>query len=324
MGHAEEVWMPADTLEKVAAVEGVESVSPQIYLSTLKDASCCSVSDMFLIAYDPKTDFTLRPWLEENVGDELRLGEAIGGTYVFVPEGEQNIQLYGYFITLKANMEPTGTGLDQSMFLTYETAEDIARLSPNLAEKPLVLPKDSISTVLVKTAPGEDPYNVALRIMHEVPDVTPIESPGMFQSYRKQMNGLLRVVLVVIAITVGLSLLLIGLIFSMAANERRRELGVLRAMGATRSFVFQSLLVEAGFLALAGACMGIAFTVLTTYLFRQALMTALGLPFLLPSAGALLVQVTGGLALALGSVTIAALIPAYRISQQDPANAMRE
>jgi putative ABC transport system permease protein len=324
MGHSEEVWMPADTLEKVAAVEGVEAVTPQIYLSTLKDASCCSVSDMFLIAYEPETDFTLRPWLEENVGDELKLGEAIGGTYVFVPEGEQNIQIYGYFITLKANMEPTGTGLDQSMFLTYETAEDIARLSPNLAEKALVLPKDSISTILVKTAPGEDPYEVALRIMHEVPNVTPIESPGMFQSYRKQMNSLLRVVLVVIGITLGLSLLLIGLIFSMAANERRRELGVLRAMGATRSFVFQSLLVEAGFLALAGALAGISFTVLATYLFRQALMSSMGLPFLLPSVGALLVQVTGGMVLALGSVTIAALIPAYRISQQDPANAMRE
>jgi putative ABC transport system permease protein len=324
MGHSEDIWMPADTLGKVAAVEGVEAVSPQIYLSTLKDASCCSVSDMFLIAYDPETDFTLRPWLEKNVGHELRLGEAIGGTYVFIPEGEQNIQLYGYFITLKANMEPTGTGLDQSMFLTYETAEDIARLSPNLAEKPLVLPKDSISTVLVKIAPGEDPYDVALRIMHEVPDVTPIESPGMFQSYRKQMNSLLSVVLVVIAITLGLALLLIGLIFSMAANERRRELGVLRAMGATRSFVFQSLLVEAGFLALAGGLVGIFFTVLATYLFRQALMSSLGLPFLLPSPGALLVQVAGGLALALGSVTIAALIPAYRISQQDPASAMRE
>jgi putative ABC transport system permease protein len=324
MGHSEEVWMPADTLEKVAAVEGVEAVSPQIYLSTLKDASCCSVSDMFLIAYDPQTDFTLRPWLEKNVGDELKLGEAIGGTYVFVPEGEQNILLYGYFITLKGNMEPTGTGLDQSMFLTYETAEDIARLSVNLAEKPLVLPEDSISTVLVKTAPGYDPYDVALNIMHDVPGVTPIESPGMFQSYRKQMSNLLRVVLVVIAITLGLALLLIGLIFSMAANERRREMGVLRAMGATRSFVFQSLLVEAGFLALAGGLAGIAFTVLATYLFRHALMTSMGLPFLLPSPQILMVQVAGGLALALGSVTVAALIPAYRISHQDPASAMRE
>jgi putative ABC transport system permease protein len=138
------------------------------------------------------------------------------------------------------------------------------------------------------------------------------------------MSSLLQVVLVVIAITLGLALLLIGLIFSMAANERRRELGVLRAMGATRSFVFQSLLVEAGFLALAGGLAGIFFTVLATYLFRQALMSSLGLPFLLPSPVALLVQVAGGLALALGSVTIAALIPAYRISQQDPANAMRE
>jgi putative ABC transport system permease protein len=89
---------------------------------------------MFLIAYDPQTDFTISPWLKETVGETLKLGEAVGGTYVFVPEGEQNIKLYGYFITLKANMEPTGTGLDQSMFLTFETARDIARISQTMAK----------------------------------------------------------------------------------------------------------------------------------------------------------------------------------------------
>mgnify|MGYP003350589757 CR=1 FL=1 len=33
--------------------------------------------------------------------------------------------------------------------------------------------------------------------------------------------------------------MLIGLVFSMAANERRREIAVLRALGATRFFVFR-------------------------------------------------------------------------------------
>ena len=34
---------------------GVAAVSPQLFLSTLVDAPCCSVSDMFMIAYDPET-----------------------------------------------------------------------------------------------------------------------------------------------------------------------------------------------------------------------------------------------------------------------------
>ena len=324
MGIPTEVWMPKEVLDQVAAVPGVEVVSPQIYLSTLTDAACCSVEHMFLIVYDPETDFTVEPWLEEELGDGLHLGEVVGGTYVFVPEGEQNIQLYGYFVTLKANMEPTGTGLDQSMFLTLETAHDIARISLTMAERPLEIPEASISAVLLRVAPGSDITEVALQIMHDVPGVTPIESPNMFQAYRAQMTSLLTGILVAMGITLVLSVALIALVFSMAANERRRELGVLRAMGATRGFVFQSLLTEAGFLALAGGAAGIALTVTATYLFRNLIVFSLGIPFLLPSPFSLLGQVAGGLVVALGSVTVAAMLPAYRISRQDPAAAMRE
>ena len=64
--------------------------------------------------------------------------------------------------------------------------------------------------------------------------------------------------------------------------------------------------------------------VLATYLFRKLIVVTLGLPILLPSPGALLLEVVAGLALALVSITLAAMVPAYRISHMDPANAMRE
>jgi putative ABC transport system permease protein len=121
-----------------------------------------------------------------------------------------------------------------------------------------------------------------------------------------------------------MSMMLIGLVFSMAANERRRELGVLRALGATRGVIFQSLVTEAGLLALGGGAVGIAVTILAVYLFRRLIIVSMGIPFLFPSPGLLLAQVGAGLGLALLSVTLAALLPAYRISHQDPATAMRE
>ncbi len=324
MGHPTQVWMPGSKLDELAAIEGVQAVSPQTYLSTLTNASCCSVEDMFLIAYDPETDFTITPWLKEHLGDGLHLGEVVGGTYVFVPEGEQNIQIYGYHVTLRANMEPTGTGLDQSMFLTMQTAKDIARISRTMAERPLEIPTDDISAIMVKLEPDTDPADVALEIMHRVRGVTPIESPNLFQAYRKQMSGLQTGIFIAMGTTLALSIVLIGLIFSMVANERRRELGVLRAMGATRRFVFQSLLTEVGLLALAGGVAGILLTVLVVYLFRQLIMVSLGIPFLLPSPAALLPQILGGLLMALVAATLAAMLPAYRISHLDPAIAMRE
>jgi putative ABC transport system permease protein len=324
MGTPTRMWMPKANLAKIAAVPGVAAASPQLYLQTLTGASCCSVSDMFLLAYDPATDFTIQPWLNQKFGGGLRLGEAVGGRYVSVPAGEQNIKIYGYWITLKANLEPTGTGLDQSMFLTFDTAQDVARKSTTLAQSPLVIPADTISSVLVRVAPGTDLHRVAVKILQSVPGVTPIESSNLFQSYRNQMNGLLRSVLIILGITWALSILLMGLVFTIVANDRRRELGVLRALGAANRFVFQSLVMEAGMLALAGGAAGVILAVGVIGLFHNLITTSLGFPFIFPAPLSLAGQIGVGLLAAVGSVVLAVFFPALKISRMDPADAMRE
>lgn len=324
MGKPAKVWMPEDNVKKIASIPGVESASPQLYLASLSNASCCSVSEMFMVAFDPQTDFTITPWLKERLGRGLNLGEAVGGTLVFTPEGDQFIKLYGYFITLKGNLEPTGTGLDQTMFITFETAQDVARISRSRAEHPLDIPANSVSAVMVKVPIGGDPQVVAIKILQNVPGVTVLESSNLFRAYRRQIAGLVSVVVVILMIGWALSIALIALVFSMAVNERRREIGVLRALGASRSAVFQSLLAEALLLALGGGTIGLCLAALATYLFRNLLVASLGIPFLLPSIPSLLGLVIGGLVIALLTVAVAALLPAIRISRLDAAVAMRE
>jgi putative ABC transport system permease protein len=324
MGVPAQFWMPEDNIARLAAIPGIEQVSPQIYLATLTGASCCSVPNMFMVVYDPRTDFTIRPWLKQELGSGLRLGEVVGGTYISATEGKQNLRAYGYLLTLKANIEPTGTGLDQSLFFTTETARDIARISQTQAEEPLLIPDGQVSAILVKLVPGTDPKSVAINIARSLSGVVPIESANLFQSSRMQLTSLIRTVLFMLSMIWVLSVLLIALVFSMAANERRRELGVLRAIGATRRFVGQSMLVEAGLLALTGGVVGIFLAVLAVYLFRRLIVVSLGLPFLLPSLGSLLFEIGIGLLLALFSVGLAALFPAIKISRLDPAVAMRE
>jgi len=77
-------------------------------------------------------------------------------------------------------------------------------------------------------------------------------------------------------------------------------------------------------LAVDGGAVGIALACLATFLFRDLLVRSLGIPFLLPSLPSLITLIGGGLVLALSGVTLAALIPAFKISRQDPALAMRE
>ena len=324
MGVPAQFWMPAENIGKLAAIPGIEAVSPQVYLATLVGASCCSVSEMFMIAYDPETDFTVRPWLEKQLPGGLGLGEVIGGDYISATEENDGILVYGDLVRLKGNLAPTGTGLDQSLFFTMDTAADIARVSLSNAVQPLIIPPDQVSAVLIKTKPGSDNEQIAVQIYRSIPGVFPIESAKLFQSSRAQLTSLLNIIVIIMALVWPLAIVLIGIVYLMSANERRRELGVLRALGATSGYVFESLLAEASLLAFCGASVGVFLAVLAIYLFRRLIITSLGVPFLLPSPGSLAIQIGIGLILAMISVFLAVLFPALKVSRQDPAIAMRE
>ncbi len=123
----------------------------------------------------------------------------MGGSDVTVPVN-QNIMLYGYDMWMRGKLEPTGTNLDQTLFITLPTAYAMAASSRTTAVRPLVIPKDSVSSVMVKVKPGQDPGTVARAITAAVPGVTAIVSPQMFAAYRSQISGLLRVMLVVLGL----------------------------------------------------------------------------------------------------------------------------
>ena len=324
MGKPVDAWMPRDNLQMVARVPGVDAVSPQIYLKSMFSAPCCAVSEMFMVVYDPETDFTVTPWLEKNLGRPLVTPEVIGGTYVFVPEGSEYIQLYGYDTDLVGNLQPTGTGIDQTLFMTLDTALEMSKSSQTTAMMPLNVNPDVISVIMVKVTPGVNPHQVAIDILQSTKGMVPIESPNLFGMFRNQMNGLLWGFFAITLVIWIVTMILIGIVFSMAANERRREMAVLRAVGATRNFIFRSVLTEAALLAISGAALGIIVSATGLYIFKDMLAGSLKMPFLFPSIPSFIGLFGAGIAFALVTVTLAALIPALRLSRQELAIAMRE
>jgi putative ABC transport system permease protein len=324
MGVPAMVWMPRDFINVIAAIPEVEVVSPQFFLSTLRGATCCSVPEMFLIAYDPETDFTVRPWLEEHLEGGLGTGQAIGGAFVFVPADPGEILIYGYKVDLVGNLEQTGTGIDQSMFFTFETAREIATLSTIQAEKELVIPTDRVSAAMVKVKKGANIHTVARQIQQTLPEVTAVESSNLFHSQRIVILSLLQSVVVLMGVAWILSVGLIGMVFSLAVNERRQEIGVLRALGSTKNYILRSLLAEGLILALAGGSVGVIVSSFAIYLFRDFIIRMLGFPFLFPAPFTLTLLSIAVLAVTLVSVTFGALLPAFRISTMEPAFAMRK
>jgi len=248
----------------------------------------------------------------------------VGGAYIFSPDDDGTIKLYGSVLQLVGNLEPTGTGMDQTIFFTVDTAQAIARTSLTEAVSPLEIPQGEISSILVKVKPGTDVHAVLAPIYLDFPDVVPITSPQLFGTFREQMLGLLAGIMVVMSLAWILSAVLIALVFSMSANERQRQMAVLRALGATRWYVLKSLLAEGSLLAIAGAALGSLTGAIGIYIYKTYFSGHIQLPFLFPSVASLLFIFALGLVISSITVVLAIIFPALRISRMEPAMGMRE
>jgi putative ABC transport system permease protein len=127
-----------------------------------------------------------------------------------------------------------------------------------------------------------------------------------------------------LAVVWVLAVVLSGFVFSLMVNERRREIGLLRALGADRNFIFKVFLAESSILGLGGGLIGVSFALIFVYLFRLYLRLSAEVPLLIPPIPSILGFMLACLIIALILALPALLCPAIRASRVDPAGAMRE
>ena len=111
--------------------------------------------------------------------------------------------------------------------------------------------------------------------------------------------------------------------FSMLVAQRSRELALLRALGATRSQIVRSLILEAAGVGLVGAVLGLVVGVGVAY-GLQGLFSAIGAE--IPTEGLVLLPRTIIVGLVIGVVVtvVAGLAPAIRASRIPPMAALRD
>jgi putative ABC transport system permease protein len=322
-GEPTSFYMNRDILEKVKSVGGVKKASPQLFIKPTS-FTCCYNVNAFLVAFDPTSDFTITPWLEKNLKKPLSGNEVITGRGMPVMAGDQ-ISFFGTLFKVVGTMEPTGIKFfDQSIFMTMDAAYKMAEDSKTKSMQPISLGKDEISTVLVRVEEGIAPDRVAIRIEHDVDGVRAMASDEVISTVRKQLMGLLKGILIISALLWILSLLMMGFVFYMIVNERQRELGLLRSMGARKKHVFGLIITEAVIISGLGGIAGLISGSAILIIFKDAILQHLKLPYLLPQMTFLVELVLGAVIFSLLTGILSSLFPAVLASNMEPYEAIRK
>jgi putative ABC transport system permease protein len=322
-GEPTSFYMNRDILEKVKSVGGVKKASPQLFIKPTS-FTCCYNVNAFLVAFDPTSDFTITPWLEKNLKKPLSGNEVITGRGMPVMAGDQ-ISFFGTLFKVVGTMEPTGIKFfDQSIFMTMDAAYKMAEDSKTKSMQPISLSKDEISTVLVRVEEGIAPDRVAIRIEHDVDGVRAMASDEVISTVRKQLMGLLKGILIISALLWILSLLMMGFVFYMIVNERQRELGLLRSMGARKKHVFGLIITEAVIISGLGGIAGLISGSAILIIFKDAILQHLKLPYLLPQMTFLVELVLGAVIFSLLTGILSSLFPAVLASNMEPYEAIRK
>ena len=322
-GKPQSFFMDRSVLDKVKRVEGVKDVSSQLFIKPA-NLSCCFNVDTFLVAFDPKTDFTFAPWLANHLGKPLSGNEVIIGRAVPVAIGD-SIPFYGTSFKVMGTMESTGMNFfDKSVFMTMDAAYNMAEASKVKAMEPITIGRNQISAVLVKAAEGYSPDRVAIKIENAIPGIKAIASDQVVSTVRKQLSGLLKGIVAASFIIWILALLMMGFAFYMIVNERQRELGLMMAMGAKKHHIFGLIINEAVWISLPGGILGLTAGSALIYTFKDLLLESLKLPYLLPPTSTLLELVAGAVVFSVLTGLLASLIPAALASRMEPYEAIRK
>jgi len=246
-------YMDGAIAGRVRALKGVARVTTQTYFTTLP-GGCCDVPPTVVVAFDQDSDFVVAPWLPRSLGRRLEPGEAIAGSESAfnIRVGLTQIQgrLFGKVFRIAAVLEKTGTGLDTAVFVDRRDAEEMVR---GLKAPP---PPGAISVVFAKLEAGADPARVAGSVEDTIIEADAVARRDVGQTVRRAFGDVSRVFLVTFLLAAVLAASLAWAVFSGVANERIREVGLMRAIGARESDVVRLFLLEVLLVGALGSALG--------------------------------------------------------------------
>ncbi len=322
-GKACTVNFSKDWVDRLNGVEGVEKISYQLFLATLT-SGCCD-GDNQLIAIDPETDFVVKAWLDEAGKTALGDGEIIVGCAVGKEEGE-TVNYYNREFRVKAVLEETGMGYDNSAFITFQDAYEIAADPMYAAALPFPADEESVSSILIQTKEG---YSLAqlkenLQAAYGQDGMSVYSSGELTGVLVKQFNAY-RIYgkwfewIFVIMATVS-----IFAVYTVNIRQRYREFACMSSIGFSFRQIILMLFEELAVSVLLAGIVGSILTGAGFAVFRLAIRNSVAVPLLLPGIGRILAISFSIIGLNMAVSIIAYLYAVYKLKNIEPALLVKE
>jgi putative ABC transport system permease protein len=322
MGEPNTFFFNDSGFNKISKITGVAKASPQIFIATLAGQACCS-GLVQLIAMDPSNDFTVSTWLKENPGVTMGKDDIIVGSKIIGDIGS-DIRFYGHTFHVVGRLAQTGMGVDMAVFTRIEDAYVMADESGVKAVQKVTIPRGMVSAVLVKLEPGASRTAVAGEIRAKIPETKTITPDGLLGAVSAQLGAVTRLLYGSSLAVTMVSIPLLAFISAMVAHERRREVAILRALGATKTYVVRLMLAESFSISIIGGLIGIGSAAVILVFFQDFIAVTFKIPFIIPSPMTIIYAGMTALLLSAGIGGISSLGPAILINRSEPYETIRK
>ena len=167
--------------------------------------------------------------------------------------------------------------------------------------------------ILVKVKEGADPKDVAARINQELPGNTINLTQDLVIDAQERVPGVKTFLRVLVGLGAFVSMVFVLLSMYTTITERKKEIGILKSLGASTGFIMKTIEGEAFVIGILGIILGLIASVIGSLIIVRGY--ELGFEF---SKG----WMAWAFVIAIGGSLVGAIYPAWRAAAIDPVEVM--
>ena len=326
-GGKPQIYMGNKSVAEIAKIPGIEIMAPGFMSAIMRDDRTDIYYGMDKRTLQLKNWWKLKPggkWFDDDQQDGVVLGSDAAVTELvinqqtdpFVPGQEFWVPELKRALKVLGILEPTGTQDDGFFYVPLPMAQKIFGQP------------DKVTVVALRLSDPTEAGAIAEKL-EKIEGVEVITMSELLGTQQRMMESAKMLVLSIVVIAIGISAIGVLNTVLMSVFERTREIGVMRATGASKFHIFGLIWLETLLMTAVGGLIGLIVAISGARLMERVVVAALAtVKFMTVNTHSQLATfdphiVVMTLQFVLGIGLLAGVYPAYRASRQEPIEALR-